>query len=68
MQTITDYKGKTSHVALIPHKLNTFFARFEGNTVPPTRPATKGCGLYFSLAIVSETLNPFVTLARTRHP
>ena len=32
LQTITDYKGKTSHVAytnvLLPDKLNTFFDRF----------------------------------------
>ena len=36
LQTITDYKRKTSHVAetniLLPYKLNTFFARFEDNT------------------------------------
>ena len=48
LQTITNYKQKTSHVAdtdvLLPDKLNTFFARFEDNTVPPTRPA-KNCGL-----------------------
>ncbi|KAK6321588.1 hypothetical protein J4Q44_G00085640 [Coregonus suidteri] len=57
--TITDYKGKTSHVAdpdvLLPDKLNTFFARFEDNTVPPTRPAPKDCGLSFSVAHVSKT-------------
>jgi hypothetical protein len=36
LQTITDYKGKTSHVTdtdvLLPDKLNTF-ARFEDNSV-----------------------------------
>jgi hypothetical protein len=36
LQTITDYKGKTNHVAdtdvLLPDKLNTFFAHFENNT------------------------------------
>ena len=36
LQTITDYKGKTSHVAdtevLLPDKLNTFFARIEDNS------------------------------------
>ena len=60
--TITDYKGKTSHVShvadtdvLLPDKLNTFFARFEDNTVPPPRPATKDCGLSFSVADVSKT-------------
>ena len=44
LQTILDYKGKTSHIAdtvLLPDKLNTFFARFEDNTVPPTRPAPR---------------------------
>jgi hypothetical protein len=59
LQTITDYKRKTSHVTdtnvLLPDKLNTFFARFEDNTVPPTRPATKDCGLSFTVAHVSET-------------
>ena len=59
LQTITDYKGNTSHVAdtdvLLPDKLNTFIARFEDNTVPPTRTATKDCGLSFSVADVSKT-------------
>jgi hypothetical protein len=59
LQTITDYKGKTSQVedtdALLSDKLNTFFPRFEDNTVPPTRPAPKDCGLLFSVADVSET-------------
>ena len=54
LQTITDYKEKTSHVVasyvLIPNKLNTFFARFEDNTVPPTWSATKDYGLSFSMA------------------
>jgi hypothetical protein len=53
LRTITDYKGKTSHVTdtdvLLPDKLNTFFARFEDNTVPLTRPSTKDCGLSFSV-------------------
>jgi hypothetical protein len=35
--------------------LNTFFAHFEDNTVPPTWPATKDCGLSFSVADVSKT-------------
>ena len=39
----------------LPDKLNTFFARFEDITVAPTRPATKDCGLSFSLADVSKT-------------
>ena len=59
LQTITDYKRKTSHVkdtdVLLPDKLNTFFAHFEDNTAPPTRPATKDCGLSFSVADVSKT-------------
>ena len=60
--TITDYKGKTSYVAdtdiLLPDKLITFFARFEDNTVLPTRPAPKNCGLSFSVADVSKTFKP----------
>jgi hypothetical protein len=59
LQTITDYKGKTSHVTdtdvLLPDKLNTFVVRFEDNTVPPTWPATKDCTLSFSVADVSKT-------------
>ena len=38
-----------------PDKLNTFFARFEDNSVPPTWPATKKCGLSFSVDDVSMT-------------
>ena len=59
LQTITDYKGKTSHVAdtddLLPDKPNTFFACFEDNTVPPTQPAAKDGEDYFSVADVSKT-------------
>ena len=40
---------------LLPDKLNTFFAHFENNTVPPTRVATKDSGLSFSVAKVSKT-------------
>ena len=65
LQSITDYKNKTSPVAdtdvLLPDKLNNFFARFEDNTVLLTRPATKTCGLSFTTANVSKTfksLNP----------
>jgi hypothetical protein len=62
LQTITDYKGKTSHDAdtdvFLPEKLNTFFARFEDNTVPLVRPAPKDCGLSFSVADVSKTFKP----------
>ena len=39
LQENMDYKKKTSHVTdtevPLPDKLNTFFARFEDNTVPP---------------------------------
>ena len=39
---------KENHVTdtdvTLPDKLNTFFARFEDNTVPLMRPATKDCG------------------------
>ena len=59
LQTITDYKKKTSHATdtdvLLPDKLNTFFARFEDNTVPPTWPTIKDCGFTFSVANVSKT-------------
>jgi lipopolysaccharide biosynthesis protein len=45
LQEITDYKKKTSHVTdtdvTVPDKLNTFFVRFEHNTVPPLLPADK---------------------------
>ena len=50
---ITDYIRKTRLFAdtdiLLPDKLNTFTC-FENNTVPPTRPAPKDCGLSFSVA------------------
>ena len=59
LQSITDYKKKTSPVAdpniLLPDKLNNFFACFEDNTVPPTRPTTKTCGLSFTAANLSKT-------------
>ena len=40
---------------MLPDKLNNFIARFEDNTVPLTRPATKACGLYFTVANMSKT-------------
>ena len=47
LQEITDYKSKqptTSDTDVtLPDKLNTFFAHFEDNTVPPSRPANKDC-------------------------
>ena len=54
LQTDTDYKGKTCHVAdtdvLIPDKLNTFFARFKENIGLPTwNTATHDCELSFSM-------------------
>ena len=59
LQAITDYKKKTSNITannvLLPEKLNTSFARFEDNTLPPMWPATKDCGLSFSVADVSKT-------------
>ena len=59
LQTITDYKKKTSTVAdtdvLFPDKLNNFFTLIEDNTVPLTRPATKTCGLSFTTANMSKT-------------
>ena len=55
LQTVTDYKGKTSHITDTDVKLNTLFARFEENTMPLTRPAPKDCGLSFSVSDVSKT-------------
>ena len=59
LQSITDYKRKTSpiadHHALLPDRLNNFFAHFEDNTVPLTPPATKTCRLSFTVANVSKT-------------
>jgi hypothetical protein len=47
LQEIMDYKKKTSHITItdvtLPDKLNTFFACFEDNTVPPMRPSDKEC-------------------------
>jgi hypothetical protein len=66
VQTITDYKGKTSLVVktdvLLLDKLKTFFARFEDNTVPPTLPATKDYGHSFSVGDVRNV--SVLTLAR----
>ena len=49
---------EASHVTetdvLLPDKLNTFFAPFEDNTVPPTWPASKDCGLYFSVLTLAR--------------
>jgi hypothetical protein len=60
LQSITDYKRKTSpvgdHDVLLPDRLNNSIARFEDNTVPQTQPATKTCGLSFTAANVSKTL------------
>ena len=54
-----DYKRKISNVAetdiLLPDWLNTFFARFEDNTVPPTRPAPTDWGISFSVADMNKT-------------
>ncbi|CDQ82323.1 unnamed protein product [Oncorhynchus mykiss] len=54
LQSITDYKKKTSPVAdtdvLLPDQLNNFFAHFEDNTVPLTRSPTKTCRLSFAAA------------------
>ena len=59
LQTITDYKRKTRHVAetdfLLQDRINTFFALFEDNTVATKWPVTKDCELSFSIADVSKT-------------
>ena len=62
LQSITDYRRKPSPVAdhdvLLPDQLNNFFARFEVNIVPLTRPATKTCGLSFTAAdIFNQSLS-----------
>jgi hypothetical protein len=55
LQAIMDYKRKNSHITdtdiLLPDKLYTFFARFQDNTVPPTRSATKDCRLSLSFYV-----------------
>ena len=65
LQSITDYKKKTSPVSdqdvLLPDRLNNFFARYEDKTVPLTWLVTKTCRLSFTAANVSKTfkrLNP----------
>ena len=61
LQSIRDYKKKTSPIAdidvLLPDKLN-FFACFEDNTVPPTWPATKDCGLSSDVSKTFKRVNP----------
>jgi hypothetical protein len=47
-------KGKKAKV-LLPDRLNTFFARFEDNTVPLTGNAIKDCRLSFSVANTRKT-------------
>ena len=72
LQSITDYKKKTSPVTdqdvLLQDRLNTFFAHFEDNTVPLTRPTTKTCGLSFTAADVSETFKRINPRRPRRHP
>ena len=75
LQSITDYKKKTipvaDHDVLLPDKRNNFFARFEDNTVPPTRPASKTCGLSFTAANKSKTfksINPRKDARQTASP
>jgi hypothetical protein len=54
LQTVMDYKRKTSHV-LLPDRVNTILTRFEDNTQLLTQPAIKDCGLSFSVANLSKT-------------
>jgi hypothetical protein len=66
LQTIMGCKkGKSSHVTdtdvLLPDKLNPSFARFEDNTVQPTRATPEDGELLFSVANVNKIfkrLNP----------
>jgi hypothetical protein len=71
LQTITDYKRKTSHVTdtdvLHSDKLNTFFPTFEDNTVLSMWTANKDCGLSFSVADVSKTFK-WVNPCKTADP
>ena len=71
LQTVTDYKRKTSHITdtdvLLPDKLNTF-TRFEDNTVPPTRSTPKDCGISFSVAEVSKTFKSVKSPQSMRRP
>ena len=44
---------------MLPDKVNNFFARFEDNTVPPTWPANKDCGLSVAdVSTILERANP----------
>jgi hypothetical protein len=67
LQSITDYKIKTSPVAdhkvLLPDRLNNLFAHFEDNTVPLTRARYQNLRLSFTAANVRKHLN-VLTLAR----
>ena len=62
LQSITDYKRKTSPVAdhnvLLPYKQN-LFAHVEDNTVPLTWSATKTYGLSFTAANGSKKFKRF---------
>jgi hypothetical protein len=56
LQTITNYKGKTSHVAgtSFPDEPKTFFAHFDENNIETRAPNThEDCVLSFSTADVS---------------
>ena len=68
LQTITDYKGKTSHIADADVLLNPFFACFEDNTVPPTWAAPEDCGLSLSVANVSKTFKRVKPRKAAGHP
>jgi hypothetical protein len=52
LQEITDYKNSR---VMLPDKLITFFARFEDNTVPPSRLANKYCPPFSFSMTVSKT-------------
>jgi hypothetical protein len=55
--TAFNHKKKTDTDTTLPDKLNNFFARFENNTVPPSRLANKDCASppSFSVADMSKT-------------
>ena len=68
LQTITDFKREKQSC---PDKLNTFFARFEDNTVPPTIPLAASsehaqtcwlvCLRTYSISPYPSLLSPFAS-------
>jgi hypothetical protein len=70
LQTIMDYKGKdvAEKEVLLPDKLNTFFARFDDNSVPLTQATHEDRRLWFFMANVSKAFNKHVNPRRAAGP